>query len=171
MSRLTRIQGSYVKSQGGNPSATITRPADTTAYTANDVVGTSPATNITFSDILPEEGQHFYISGVKMIYNTASVISGMSSFILYLFDSAPTAIADNSAWTLLSADKDKYLGSIEIDLPTDLGAVLVSIKDNINIKRKLATSSTTIYGQLKTSGAFTPGSADVINITLQIVGA
>lgn len=168
---ITRYQGSYTKSQCGNPSTTITRPDNTTAYTAGDVFGTSPATNITFTDVLLEEGQHFYIVGARLLYNNNAVISGMSSFTLHLYDSAPTAIEDNSAWTLVSADKDKYLGSIEIDVPTDVGDVIVSHKDNINIKRKLASSSTTIYGQLETDGGFTPGSEDVIDISLQIVGA
>lgn len=168
---IRRIDGTYTKSQGGSSSVSITRPDNTTAYTAGDVIGTSPATNITFANILPEEKQHFYIVGAKLVYNTASVISGMSTFTLHLYSSAPTAIADNTAWTLLSADKDKYLGSIEIDLPTDMGEVLVSFKDSINIKRKLDDDSTTIYGQLVTDGAFTPGSEDVIDITLETVGA
>lgn len=171
MSNIRRVDGVYTKSQCGSSSVSITRPNDTTAYTAGDVFGTSPATNITFANILPEGEQHYYIVGIKLIYNTASVISGMNTFTLHLFSSVPTAIADNTAWALLSADKDKYLGSIEIDLPTDLGAVLITHKDNINIKRKLATSSTTIYGQLETDGAFTPGAQDVIDITIETVGA
>lgn len=166
-----RIDGYYAKSQGGNPGVSITRPDDTTAYTAGDVFGTSPGTNIEFEDTLPEDSQHFYIVGAKLIYNVNAVISGMSSFTLHLYDSAPTAIADNTAWTLVTADKDKYLGSIEIDTPVDLGDVLVSHKDSINIKRKLLTDSTSIYGILVTDGAFTPGSEDVIDISLQIVGA
>lgn len=168
---LKRIQGEYTKSPCGNPSNSITRPDNTTAYTAGDVFGTSPATNIEFANAYPEEGQHIYIVGAKIIYNSSSAIASMDSFTLHLFNSAPTAIADNTAWSLVTADKDKYLGSIEIDLPSDLGDVLVSFLDNINIKRKLADESTTLYGQLVTNGGFTPGSEDVLDISLEIVGA
>ena len=109
--------------------------------------------------------------GARIVYNVNAVPANMSTFTLHLFNAAPTAIADNTAWTLVSADKDKYLGSIEIDTPVDLGDVLVSHKDNINIKRKLADDSRTIYGQLVTDGGFTPTAEAVLDISLELVGA
>lgn len=168
---LSRIQGHYVKSPCGSPSATITRPDDTTAYTAGDVFGESPAANIEFTNVLPEAGQHFYIVGARLVYNADAVKANMSTFTLHLYSSAPTAIADNTAWTLIAADKDKYLGSIEITLPVDKGAVLVMHMDGLSLKRKLAASSTTLYGQLVTDGNFTPGSEDEIDISLEIEAA
>lgn len=168
---VRRIDGYYTKSQTGNPSVSVTRPDNTTAYTAGDIFGTSPATNIEFENVLPEDSQSYYIVGAKIVYNASAAKANMDTFTLHLYDSAPTAIVDNSAWTLLSADRAKYLGSIEIDLPTDLGEVLVSFKDNINLKRQLASGSTSVYGQLVTNGAFTPGAEDVLDISLQIVGA
>jgi hypothetical protein len=168
---LRRIDGDYVKSPCGSPSVTITRPDNTTAYTASDVVGTSPATNIEFENVLPTAGEHYYITGSRLVYNANAVPASMSTFTLHLFNAAPTAIADNSAWSLASADKDKYLGSITITLPIDLGDVLVSHDDSINIKRKLATDSTSIYGQLVTDGAFTPAAEAVIDISLEVIAA
>ena len=168
---IKRIQGSYVKSQSGSSSISITRPDNTTAYTAGDVVGTSPAANLEFEDILPEGAQNFYITDAKIEVEKSSVPAGMSTFTLHLYDAAPTAIADNEAWTLLLADGGKYLGSIQFNTPVDLGTTLVYWKTGINIKRKLATDSTSIYGQLVTDGAWTPASEDVINITLETVGA
>jgi hypothetical protein len=168
---MKRVQGIYVKSQAGSSSASITRPDNTTAYAAGDVFGTDPATNIEFTNILQEAGQHFYIASVKLVYNVNAVPANMSTFTLHLFNAAPTAIADNAAWALLSADSSKYLGSIEITLPTDEGEVLVTFEDSINKKRKLASESTTIYGQLVTDGNFTPTSEAVVTITLETVGA
>jgi hypothetical protein len=95
----------------------------------------------------------------------------MSSFTLHLYDATPTAITDNLAWTLLLADGGKYLGSIQFSTPVDLGTTLIYWLENINIKRKLATGSTSIYGQLVTDAGWTPGSEDVINIDLETVGA
>jgi hypothetical protein len=106
-----------------------------------------------------------------LIYNANAVKASMDTFTLHLYDSAPTAIADNAAWTLISDDATKYLGSIIMPLPTDLGDVLISVKDNINIKRKLSSGSKILYGQLVTNGAFTPGAEDVINVMLETVGA
>jgi len=171
MSGIRRIDGNYIKSQAGSSSVAITRPANTTAYTAGDVVGTNPATNLEFTNILPESGQHFYITDAKIEVEKSSVPAGMSSFTLHLYDATPTAITDNLAWTLLLADGGKYLGSIQFSTPVDLGTTLIYWLENINIKRKLATGSTSIYGQLVTDAGWTPGSEDVINIDLETVGA
>lgn len=173
MDNVRRIDGSYSRSICGSSTATITRPNDTTAYAIGDVVGTNPATNITFSGILPTgvNDGHFYITDAKLEVEKSSVPANMSSFTLHLFSEAPTAIADNSAWTLLLADGDKYLGSIDFNTPEDLGTTLIRWVESINIKRKLATNSTTLYGQLVTNGNFTPAAQDVFNIQLETVGA
>ena len=171
MTTIRRVDGIYIKSQAGSSSVVIERPADTTAYTAGDVVGTSPATNLEFTNISPEAAQHFYITDAKIEIEKSSVPAGMSSFTLHLYNAAPTAIADNSAWTLLLVDGGKYLGSIQFSTPVDLGTTLIYWKNNINIKRKLATSSTSIYGNLVTDTGWTPASGDIINIGLETVGA
>jgi hypothetical protein len=166
---MRRIEGKYVRSISDKISASITRPNDTTAYAAGDVFGENPAANISFS--FEVESLDLYITGVRLIYNANAVKASMDTFTLHLYDSAPTAIADNAAWTLISDDATKYLGSIIMPLPTDLGDVLISVKDNINIKRKLSSGSKILYGQLVTNGAFTPGAEDVINVMLETVGA
>lgn len=168
---IRRIDGNYTKSPCGSSTATITRPADTTAYTAGDVVGTSPAANIEFTNILPTAGEHFYITDAKIEVEKSAVPGGMDTFTLHLFDTAPTAIADNTAWTLLLADGGKYLGSIIFTVPVDLGTTLISFKNSLALKRKLAASSTSIYGQLVTDAGWTPAASDVVNITLETIAA
>jgi hypothetical protein len=173
MDAVRRIDGSYSRSICGSSKATITRPDNTTQYAVGDVVGTSPATNIEFTSVLPigvNDG-HFYITDAKLEVEKSAVPANMSSFTLHLFDEAPTAIADNSAWTLLLADGGKYLGSIDFNTPEDLGTTLIMWVENINIKRKLAADSTSLYGQLVTNGNFTPAAEDVFNIQLETVGA
>lgn len=173
MSAIRRIDGFYSRSICGSSLATITRPNNTTQYAVGDVVGTNPATNITFANILPSgiTDGHFYITDAKLEVEKSSVPANMSSFTLHLFDSAPTAILDNSAWTLLLADGGKYLGSIDFNVPEDLGTTLIRWVESINIKRKLANGSTSLYGQLVTNGNFTPAAEDVFNIQLETVGA
>lgn len=171
MTTIRRIDGIYAKSPCGSSTATITRPDNTTAYDIGDVVGTSPATNIEFTNILPTAGDHFYITDAKIEVEKSSVPAGMDTFTLHLYDSAPTAIADNTAWTLLLADGGKYLGSITFTVPVDLGTTLISFKTALGLKRKLAASSTSIYGQLETDAGWTPASEDVINITLETIAA
>lgn len=168
---MKRIEGIYVKSQAGSSGVTITRPANTTTYAVGDVVGTDPATNITFSNVMPEAGVNFYIVSIKLEIVKTSVPANMSSFTLHLYNAAPTAITDNLAWTLIAADGSKYLGAFSIAVPEDLGETLIRVEDNINKKRKLASSSSTLYGQLVTNGNYQPGSGDVVKLSLETVGA
>lgn len=155
-----------VQSPGFVSSVSQTRPNDTTAYTALDVVGASPAANMQFTSIGSVAGGHVIITGISLRIDVASVPSGMTTFRLHLFDAAPTAIADNSAMNLIAADRSKYLGFIEIPTPVDLGDTCWSRNDNINFKCKLASASTDLYGVLQTVSGFTPSSQTVKTVRI-----
>lgn len=155
-----------VSSPGIISSASQTRPNDTTAYAALDVVGTDPATNLSFTGVGSVDGGHVIITGVSLRCDVAAVPSGMSSFRLHLYNAAPTALADNAAFNLIAADRDKYLGFIEIGTPVDLGDTIYSRNDNTNFKVKLASASSTLYGVLQTVGGFTPTAQAVKTISL-----
>lgn len=152
------------------PYATHARPNDTTPYTANDVVGESPATIMTFADVSPIAGSDFIIVGVDLEVDVISIPSGMSGFLLHLYDRQPTAIADNSPFNLPSADRSKYLGYIEIDTPKDLGDTLYICMNNVNFKRKLYSNSKNIYGMLQTIGAYTPTANASKTVKLHTLG-
>jgi hypothetical protein len=149
-------------------SASQTRPNNTTSYTALDVVGTDAATNISFDLVnrVPASG-YFIILGVSLLSDANAVPSGMGNFRLHLFSEAPTAITDNLAFNLIAADRTKYIGSIDIPTPTDLGDTLFSRVDNLNFVAKLASSATAVIGVLQTLGAYTPSAQSVQTITLR----
>lgn len=155
---------------GASVAATCTRPDNTTAYGAGDVVGTDPATNMTFASVAPVSGGHFLLTNVDLRIDAAAIPSGMTTFDLHLFNAAPTAIADNTAWALADADRAKYLGKVTLSAPSDVGGTLWSQTDGINKKFKCAAASTTIYGQLVTTAAYTPTALVVKTITLHTVG-
>lgn len=94
----------------------------------------------------------------------------MTTFRLHLYNAAPTAIADGTAFDLPAGDRAKYLGYINLAAPVDLGATLWSQNDSANFNGKLADSSTTLYGILETIGAFTPSAQTVKKVTLYILG-
>lgn len=162
-----------VNGQGIDVAVSMTRPANTTAYSANDVCGTDPATNMVFSNVSSfKGGKHsggdIIIVGASLKIDVNAVPSGMSGFRLHLYKAAPTAIADNSAYNLATTDTG-YIGNIELDTPIDLGSALWSRKDNQNIKVSLAEGSNTIYGILETIGAYTPSSAAVKTVTIYVL--
>lgn len=159
-----------VKGLGYTASASLTRANDTTAYSVGDVIGTSTSGNLTFLSCSTIDGGHIIIAGVSLEIDVNAIPSGMGLFRLHLYDSAPTAIADNAAYNLPSGDRSKYLGYIEIDTPVDLGDTLYSAMNNVTMKRQLASGSNTLYGMLETRGAYTPSAQAVKKVTLHIVG-
>jgi hypothetical protein len=146
-------------------SASSTRPNNTTAYAAYDVVGEGTASNLAFTSVCSNNGGGFVVVGANLQLDTNAVPSGMSGFRVHLYNSAPSAITDNSAYNLPSTDTAKYLGNIYMAIPDDLGDTIYSQNDNVNFKSECAASTNTIYGILQTVGAFTP----VANVTATVI--
>ena len=163
----TQLTGSLT---GQVTSASQTRPNDTTAYTALDVVGQNPAANLTFANVLPDAGGTFVILGARLRIDAAAIPAGMTTFRLHLYSEAPTAIADNAAYNLPAADRAKYLGYVTIGNILDIGDTLYLQSDNINVTGKLAAASTSLFGILQTVGAYTPTASVVKTITLNVAG-
>lgn len=159
-----------VSSSGGalgshGATVTITRPSDTTAYTAGDVIGdTGGSAILTFANMAKTGGGEVIITSVELEVDIAAVPSGMTSFNVRLYNASPTAIADNAAWDLPSGDRGKYLGKIGLVTPTDEGSTLFSDNDGIN--KQITLASTSLYVELQTVGAYTPSSAAVYRLTI-----
>lgn len=138
----------------------FTRPADTTAYAANDVVGGVH----TFAFAGPAGGS-IIINTATLEIDITTAPSGMNLFRLYLYSATPpSALADNAPFDLPAGDRAAFLGYIDFDSLVDLGSTLFTQKDLVGKQLKLA--STTLYGYLVTLGAFTPGNADPYKLTI-----
>ena len=146
---------------------TVTRPANTTAYTAGDVVGGA----ITFASV-GSSGGHVLITSADLRIDVAAVPSGMTSFRLHLYDvTPPSALADNAAWDLPSGDRASYLGYLDLGTPADIGSTLYTQALSPGLQVKLASASTSLFGYLQTIGAFTPaGNSEVYAPRLRTVG-
>jgi len=151
--------------QGYSPSVTITRPADTTPYTAGDVVG-GPLTIGTFG---PRQSTMMVMAASLMV-NDTGVISGETSYRLHLYNvTPPSALADNTAWDLPAGDRASYLGFIDLGTPVDLGSTLWVETNGINKLLRLPDEASSVYGYLVTAGAYTPTSQRVCKVTLHAV--
>lgn len=159
-----------VKVIGGSFSSkvSITRPADTTAYTANDVVGATAAA-IEFPNMGDENGR-IIITDADFQVNVTAVPSGMTTFRLYLYNvTPPSALADNAAFDLPAGDRASFLGYIDLGTPVDIGSTLYVQTSQINRHIKMG-ATTSLFGYLTTTTGFTPSSATVKSITLKSVG-
>lgn len=156
-------------SQGYAAQVSVTRPADTTAYAAGDVVGVTGGgtATITFANMGPAAGE-IMITSLRFQRNASALISGEAGYKLHLYNvTQPGAQADNAVFDLASGDRTAYLGSITIPTPTDLGSTLHSEVTNIN--KQITLAGTSLYGVLTTDGAYTPASAAVHVVELHSV--
>ncbi len=152
---------------------TVKRPANTTAYGNGDVVGyadVATAANagsaiLEFPQVGPIAG-FIKIDSASLLIDAASIPAGMTTFRLYLYDAAPTAILDNAAWDLPAADRRGFVGYIDLGTVLDLGSTLYVQANNIGHRVKLAKASSSLYGLLVTAAGYTPGSGQVYSVTL-----
>jgi hypothetical protein len=150
---------------------TITRPSNTTAYTAGDVVGdTGGSAILTLSSIGPSGG-YILIQSAALIFGDSTVPSGMGAFRIHLFSSSSTAIADNAPFDLTSGERDAYMGYIDLSAPQDLGSTIYTQVDYPGRLVKLAAASTTLFVEIETRGAYTPVSASTVELRVSTLEA
>ena len=169
-----RSDGSYASLVAGGAyrtTATITRPSNTTAYTAGDVVGdTGGSAIISLTAAGPSAG-FVIVQSVSLVFSDSTVPSGMGAFRVHMYSASPTAIADNAAFDLVSGERATYLGFIDLAAPQDLGSTLYTQVDYPGRLVKLAAASTTLFVELETRGAYTPVSASTVSIRMNLLEA
>jgi hypothetical protein len=156
----------------------ITRPSNTTAYAAGDVIGIADATTPAnagsaihaLASIGPASG-HVLIQSVELLIGNSSVPSGMGSFRLHFYTSSPTAVLDNAAFDLASGEVASYAGFVDLPSPQDLGSTIYSQADYTGRLIKLADGSTSLFAELETKGAYTPASGTLYTLRVKALEA
>lgn len=150
---------------------TVTRPSNTTAYTAGDVVGDTSGSAVITLPSIGASGGYVLLQSVRLIIGDSSVPSGMGAFRLHLYTAAPTATADNSPFDLMSGDVASYAGYIDLPAPQDMGSTIFTQADYCGTAIKLATGSTSLFAELETRNAYTPTSATAYNLRVMTLEA
>lgn len=139
--------------------ATSAFTCGTTAYAAGDVVGGI----LTFAGIASGAAV-ISIDEVALRIDTNAIISGETTYRLYLYSASPPSnYADGAAWDLPSGDRASFLGYIDIPNVVDLGS---TIYVQTTPTKRVKTAGGTIYGYLVSNGAYTPPARDY-KVTLQ----
>jgi hypothetical protein len=137
--------------------AAITRAANMTQYSIGDVVGGV----LTIANAGPAGGD-VLLAGLRLLWNINALPSGMGPFTLHLYNAAPpSAIADNSPWTLGGGDRGVYLDHIDGLTVAALGTGTQTVQGALNEflgQFKLASGSTSLFAYLVTTAVFTPAS-------------
>lgn len=151
-------------------SATFKRPSDTTQYASGDLV----ANSTTAGSVVPmrfdisDGGDGGMIRRARITKSGTSVTT--ASFRVHLYSSATITCAngDNGAWSTDQAAN--YFGAIDVtvdkaftDGAVGHGVPLVGTEINFGIN--------TYHGLLEARGAYTPSSAEVFTIELEVIKA
>lgn len=155
-------------------SDSFTRPADTTAYAIGDLVANSTTagsvTKLTFANVVRQQGGGGMLRRARL--RKSGVATSNAVFRLHLWSASPATVTngDNGAFSISgSAD---YLGAIDITIDqafTDgaVGYGIPRVGGEINLD--IPSTGTTIYGLLEARAAYTPTSAEVFAVEVEIV--
>jgi hypothetical protein len=154
------------------PSASFTRPADTTAYAQNDLVAnsTTAASVVPMSFGLNASGRWGIIRGARLYKSGTTVTS--ATFTVFLFTASPgtPTNGDNGAFGVASSAG--FLDSFAIDLATGaLAGGTTGVKKRsaaLAIPFCFPTANSKLYALLRADAAYTPASSETFELTLEI---
>ncbi len=155
-------------------SATFTRPADTTAYAANDAIcnSTSAPAALTFANAALTSGHGGFVVGATII-DEANQTTTLSA-TLHLFSVVPATLTnDNAALALANADLANYVGNIKFTTAsitnTAAGASgSVALTGTLANPLPYKCGATSLFGVLQANAAYTPVSAEVFIVMLSL---
>lgn len=145
---------------------TVTRPADTTAYAANDVWSDStsaPTTGgFTFTSAGRASGGSGIITDAVVVNSSTSALTGE----LWIFDSAPTAVNDNAAFALSDSDALKLVAKIPFITEAQPSNALTHIQ-GLGIGYTCVGSANLRF-LVKVTAAYTPANAETLTFRLKV---
>lgn len=154
-------------------SASKTRPSDTNAYAAGDVINesTSAGTVYTFTGCARFTGGSGIISKV-MIDDSAYVATTLQAE-LWLFNATYTADNDNAVFTPTDAESQTVVARIPVNIAY-VGDATSGAGGNVGLESGVVNipfvcnADANLYGVLVARNAYVPVSAEVFNIRLFI---
>lgn len=156
--------------------AVFTRPADTTQYTAGDVVGpiTTPAAQ-SFPNAARANGGSGRIVEIMMAFDLETITT--ATFRLHFFNAVLTPQADNAAFTGVSTNPASYLGYIDpVILVTQAGGTLgqirvapgVSATGGLPFNYQCADGGSGLWMVITALGAYTPKSSGIVRVSIVV---
>lgn len=147
-----------------------TRPGNTNAYIAGDVINesTSAGTVFTFSNLARKNDGTGYITKARLMTDQKA---NTARYRVHLFHTAPTAIFDNVPNTTLYADFRKKIGHFDLpamststDSTNSTGATTFDL--GLRIPFKSVSGERTIFAVLETLDGFNPANAQKYHLEL-----
>ena len=149
--------------------AQFTRPNNTTAYTANDVVGRAGGVSaaLEFQGMGPGDGDTLIIRGWSLRVDAAAVIASETTYTLHFYSvTPPSALADNAPFDVPAGDRAAYLGFLTSANIADLGSTLW-VETN-GLAKPVRPAGSSLFAYLVTAGAYTPTADRVYEVDIHV---
>ena len=150
---------------------TITRPANTTAYTIGDVIAAVTTDDYyTFSGLQTEHG--FTGTIERALCVSSANQATLPDLQLFLFSAAMVEVADNGPAAFTDAEMLTLIGIIDFSVNDWVaGAIASGASGNAvckvdNLGMPYVAAGDDMYGQLVVRNAYTPVSSEVFTVTL-----
>lgn len=149
----------------------FTRPADTTAYTAGDVVSdsTSATTMQAIANAARISGGGGFIVGARLVTDKKSITPRIRAHVFNT--NGATIAADNVAYKTLYADEGKKVGRIDLPAmttPTDTTNSTISLAEDFTIRVPYVCTATSLYFVLEALDGFTPANGEKFTLTVYL---
>lgn len=158
-------------------SSSFTRPNDTTAYGAGDLVAnntvSSSVTPLSFAPFSVRTQHPALIRRVRIDKSTS--VTASATFRVHFFEATTLngTSGDNAA--IIPTNRDKYLGSVSvatsqafIDGAAGWGQVAAEAPIRIHYDR-LTTTAGTVYALIEALAAYAPGAQEVFKVSVEFV--
>lgn len=150
--------------------ATFTRPSDTTAYAAQDVVcnSTSSPSLITFVNAGRYPGSSGLIVSARHMKSSTATTG--ASYRLHLYRVAPTAINDNAQFAMLYANRVNRIGFIDFThgIAGTGSDCTNALSTFVNLPFLCDAAGSNLFGILTVTAAYTPTSGEQHFIELHV---
>lgn len=164
----------FVRGKSHRSFANFTRPNDTNAYTAGDVVcdSTSAPTVMQFPRASLDNGESSVIQAATLVDSANQATK--PDLELWLFDTAPAAVNDNAAFAPSDAEVRALVGVIAFpssafksgNATSGAGGNAICFVQNIGLPIVTANDTNALYGVLVVRNTYTPVGQERFDIRL-----
>jgi hypothetical protein len=144
--------------------ATLTRPADTTAYTAGDAMtdSTETPTILTLDFGTSVKGSMLEVSRVEIVSKASPATLLTCSLLLSPVTFAGTN--DNAALAITEASLVAGMVVVPVSSGLDCGTPALLYANSLSLPIKLAAASSTLYAALVATNAYAAASAETFKV-------
>ena len=131
---------------------TITRPANTTVYTAGDVIGDVGAAMLMFANVAKAAGYGVALLGIRAQTNDTG-LAGKALNVSFYNSALTTVPADNAAFVMVDENAEKREGNATLTFGSD---IMAKVAQNLDERIVLNPVARAVGVVVVTTGGFTP---------------